>query len=87
METYYQINGEDVARILPKEPKRYDSLDEAIKVLRQLLNYSGVDDKYISCFDSVVDVSAEKEVVIFKDDADGDGLVYDYRYWITKETV
>lgn len=86
METYYQINGEDMLGILSKEPKRYDSLDEAIKVLRQLLNYSGVDDKYISCFDSV-DASAEKEVVIFKDDEDGDSLVYDYRYWIERHEV
>lgn len=87
MKTYYQINGEDMLGILSKEPKRYDSLDKAIKVLMQLLNYSGVDDKYISCFDGLIDASAEKEVVIYKDDEDGDSLVYDYRYWITKETV
>lgn len=83
METYYYIGGDDVAGILPKKLKRYDSLKEATQDLKQLIHGNAitrVKEKQWFQEDGLPVVAIYYEM--------GDGVFYrDYEYWIRKRTV
>lgn len=83
METYYYIGGDDVAGILPKKLKRYDSLEEATRDLKQLIHGN-----------TITRVKEKKwfqedglpVVAIYYEMSDG-VFCRDYEYWIRKRTV
>ena len=89
METYYYISGDDVAGILPKKQKRYDSLKEAQIVLKQLLDKSNIDKSLIQWFKGKSRINLTlTEVAIYEKGRDEFGYrLYDYGYWIAKKTI